>query len=493
MEKRPITRPGGAESMDIAKVAMEGLSAASDRRATYCDLRFEIIRDENVSYTDGSPDPIERSYSAGWAVRLIVDGAWGFAASDDPKLKIDRLVGRAVAVAKASAKTVAKPVALAPVSAETGEFVSICKTDPFAVPLAEKNQFLADLDAAMGAQTGINSRHCFAAFRKLEKWFFSSPGSALHQTLIHTGAGLNLGQAKSRHERAERSYPRPSGQYALKGYELLAELDMKAQIPRLAEEVTQLLAAEACPKKTTTLVLAGDILSLVIHESIGHPLELDRVFGTERNFSGVSFATPENLDTLKYASDIVTVTSDPTDMHGLGSFGWDDEGVKSRKSYLIKNGILVDYLSSRETAAQIGRTSTGAMRADGWENLPLVRMTNSVLEPRDRTLAQLIGEVDDGVYMVSPTSWSIDDQRKNFQFGCEIGWEIIGGKLGKVLKNPTFAGCTTQFWNNCEAIGDASQFEIRGTPNCGKGQPGQNARTGEGAAPARFVNIEVGG
>jgi TldD protein len=253
------------------------------------------------------------------------------------------------------------------------------------------------------------------------------------------------------------------------------------------------MAAPACPKKTTTLVLAGDILSLVIHESIGHPLELDRVFGTERNFSGMSFATPENLGKLQYGSEIVNVVNDPTEPHGLGSFGWDDEGVKSHKAYLIKNGILTDYLSSREMAARIGRDSTGAMRAEGWKNLPLIRMTNTILEPGDKTFDQLIGEVDDGVYMSSPTSWSIDDLRKNFQFGCEIGWEIKGGKLAGVVKNPTFSGCTTLFWNNCDAIGDASQFQLRGTPNCGKGQPGQNARTAEGASPARFRNIEVGG
>jgi TldD protein len=177
----------------------------------------------------------------------------------------------------------------------------------------------------------------------------------------------------------------------------------------------------------------------------------------------------------------------------LGSFGWDDEGIKSRKTYLINDGILQDYLSSRETAKRIEHQSTGAMRAEGWQNLPLVRMCNTILEPGDKTFGQLISEVDDGVYMSGPTSWSIDDLRKNFQFGCEIGWEIKGGKLAGVIKNPTFSGCTTQFWNNCEAIGDESQYVLRGTPNCGKGQPGQNARTAEGASPARFTEIQVGG
>lgn len=479
--------------MDISKTAMDGLTAAAAKKAGYCDIRYEIIRDENLSFSDGKSDPIESSYSAGWAVRLLIDGAWGFASSDDSSLSIDKLVARAADIARASAKSMEEPIILTTAGAEKGEFISAFDTDPFEVSLSDKIAFLADLDNAMGMQEGINSRNCFASFRKLEKWFFSSEGSDLHQTIIQSGAGMSLGQVKSRRERAERSYPRPSGQYEVKGFELLAELNLSSQIPRLTAEVTQLLTAAPCPEKTTTLVLGGDILSLVVHESIGHPLELDRVFGSERNFSGISFATPENLDSLQYASPIVNVVNDPTVPHGLGSFGWDDEGVRSKKTHLIKNGMLKDYLSSREAAARIDHASTGAMRAEGWMNLPLVRMCNTILEPGDKTFDQLIGEVEDGVYMTTPTSWSIDDLRKNFQFGCEIGWEIKGGKLTGAIKNPTFSGCTTQFWNNCEAIGDKSQYVLRGTPNCGKGQPGQNARTAEGASPARFTEIQVGG
>jgi len=479
--------------MDIAKIAADGLTAAESQKVQYCDIRYETIRDESLSYSDGEPDPIEISSTAGWAVRLLIDGSWGFASSDNPKLPIDKLVDRAASVARASAKVRKEPVELAPVSTERGEYLSPHTIDPFIVPLKEKIAYLADIDAAMAGYDAINSRSCFASFRKLDKRFFSSGGSELHQTIIHTGAGITVGQMKSHRERAERSYPRPSGQYAVAGYELLDELDMKRHIPVMVEEVSQLLTAKPCPQGVTTLVLAGDILSLVIHESIGHALELDRVFGSERNFSGISFATPEHLDSMQYGSSIVNVVNDPTAKHGLGSFGWDDEGVKSRKTDLIRNGVLTGYLSSRETAARIDRPSSGCMRADGWKNLPIVRMTNTILEPGDATLEQLIGGVDDGVYMATPTSWSIDDLRKNFQFGCQIGREIKGGKLGDVIKDPTFSGCTTHFWNNCEAIGNASLFDLRGTPNCGKGQPGQNARTAEGASPARFTDIEVGG
>ncbi len=479
--------------MDIRKTARDGLAADKKKKASYSDIRYEIIRDRNLSYTDGTPDPVEESLSAGWAVRVLVDGAWGFASSDAIDSGIGSLVEQAVVVARASAMVMKTPVTLSTVKPETGEYRSTYTTDPFTVPVKEVGQFLSDLAGAMAAQTSITSHNCFASFRKLEKWFFSSEGSELHQIIIQTGGGIGLTQAKSRRERAERSYPTSSGQYQTSGYELLAELDMKSRIPLLAEEVGQLIAAPPCPQKTTTMVLSGDMMSLVIHESIGHPLELDRVFGSERNFSGTSFATTDQLGKLQYGSPLITVTSDPTASGGLGSFGWDDEGVKSHEAGLVTKGILTGYLSSRETAARIGADSTGAMRAEGWKNIPLVRMTNINLEPGDKTFAQLIGDIDDGIYMATPSSWSIDDLRKNFQFGCEIGWEIKGGKLAGVVKNPTFSGCTTLFWNSCDAIGDAAQFKIWGTPNCGKGQPGQNARTGQGASPARFVGIQVGG
>ena len=230
-----------------------------------------------------------------------------------------------------------------------------------------------------------------------------------------------------------------------------------------------------------------------MHESIGHALELDRVFGAERNFSGVSFATPDNLGKLRYASDIVTVASDSTIPHGLASYGYDDEGVPTYRAELIKDGILVNYLSSRETAAKIGRDSTAAMRANSWSNVPIVRISNIILSPGDKSFEQLLSEIDDGIYMEGVKSWSIDDERKYFQFGCEIGRLIKGGKLGAPLKNPTYSGCTTDFWNKCSGIADRASYRVWGTPNCGKGQPGQNARTAQGASPARFDNIEIGG
>jgi len=251
-------------------------------------------------------------------------------------------------------------------------------------------------------------------------------------------------------------------------------------------------AAEDCPSLTGTLILSGDLMSLQIHESIGHPLELDRVYGSERNFSGTSFATPEKLGNLKYASDIVTVSTDPTAPSGLASFGYDDEGIPAARSPLIEKGLLVGYLTSRETATRIGTTSNASMRAKHWGFLPLIRMTNTILEPGNKKLEDMIAETDDGIFIQTPSSWSIDDRRDNFQLGGEYGRLIKGGKLTDVVKNPTYSGNTVQFWNSCDAIGTKDEYRIWGTPTCGKGQPGQTIATAQGTAPARFQNVKIG-
>ncbi|PKK84219.1 MAG: peptidase C69 [candidate division Zixibacteria bacterium HGW-Zixibacteria-1] len=482
--------------MEKEKIAQLALDRCRSQGATYADVRIEKIEDENVSVSSGTVEPIEQTISHGIGIRVIKNGAWGFAATDDMSEKsIAEKAIEAVAIAEASAMVNKTPVVLAPVDAFQGQFVSPLEIDPFAISLDEKISFLMDIDKVMAEAGGetLNSRNCFAGFRRRDKYFVSSAGSLISQMLIQTGAGLSVGLTKGHRESYERSFPTSSGQYESKGFELLEELKSKDAVPQLVEEVKMLLSAEECPAKTTTLLLSGDQVSLQMHESIGHPLELDRVFGSERNFSGTSFATPENLNKLKYASDIVTVTSDPTTPHGLASYAYDDEGVAAYPADLIKNGLLVNYLSSRETAARIGLKSTAAMRANSWANIPIVRITNINLKPGDKSFEQLLSEIDDGIYMSGVRSWSIDDARRYFQFGCEIGWLIEGGKLTTPIKSPTYSGCTTDFWNKCSGIADKNSYRIWGTPNCGKGQPGQNARTAQGASPARFDHIEIGG
>ncbi len=482
--------------MDKEKAAALALDHCKKLGAEYADVRVERLEDENISISDGRVEPIEQASSYGIGIRILKNGGWGFTATDIfTENSIKEKAALAAEIASASASVNRQKTALAPLEPSLGSYLSPHEIDPFTLPLDQKISFLADLDAAIASTGGdkINSRSCFAGFRKLDKYFVSSEGSRVSQVIIQTGAGLSLGMTKSHRERYERSFPSSSGQYECKGFELLEELKMKEAIPRLVEEVTMLQSAVPCPETTTTLLLSGDQMSLQIHESVGHPLELDRVFGSERNFSGVSFATADQLGKLKYASDIITITSDPTAPHGLGSYGYDDEGVPAKEVELIRNGILVNYLSSRETAARLNLSSTGAMRADGWGNLPLIRMTNINLRPGEKSFEDILAGIDDGIFMDTVNSWSIDDERKFFKFGCEIGWLIKGGKLTTPIKNPTYSGCTTDFWNNCIAVADKNSYRVWGVPNCGKGEPGQNARTGQGASPACFTNVQVGG
>jgi TldD protein len=478
---------------EIEKLAEVAISRAKSLGASYADCRHVEIREESLSYTDGAPDAVSETTDIGFGVRVVTDGAWGFFGSSVMTEKeAKRAAEMAVEIAKASASLNKIPLKLAPVSAFSDKFVSQFKTDPFTIGLKEKLGFLANLDNLMTQNSQVNSRGAHLDFRKTSSYFASTIGSKIYQTIIHSGVGIELGIKKSRRERFVRSFPQNGGQYECKGYELISEFDFAGEIPRLSEEAIALSTAIDCPSTATTLVVEGSVVGLLIHELVGHPLELDRVFGSERNFSGTSFATTDQLDKLQYTSKIVNIVSDATHPYGLGSFGYDDEGVKARSVDLIKDGILTGYLSSRETAAKISRDSSGAMRADGWGNIPIVRMTNTNISPGDKTLDDLISAVDDGIYMSTISSWSPSDDRSSFQFGCEIGWEIKGGKLGQAIKNPTFSGRTVEFWNSVQAIGSEAAYRVWGTPNCGKGQPGQNARTGQGGAPILLTNIKVG-
>jgi TldD protein len=282
----------------------------------------------------------------------------------------------------------------------------------------------------------------------------------------------------------------------LKGYELVEELDLLRHAPRIAEEAVALHSADQCPEGVFDLILDSSQLGLQIHESVGHPIELDRVLGSEANYAGMSFLTLDKLGKLRYGSDIVNVVCDARLEHGqgLGTFAFDDEGVPAQGTDIIRSGRFVGYMTSRETAAAVGeRRSNGTMRAEGWARIPLIRMTNVSLKPGSQSLEEVFGGSDRAIYMETNKSWSIDDKRYNFQFGCEIAWEIRNGKRGRMLKNPSYSGISTEFWNSCAAIAGPRHWTLWGTPNCGKGQPEQVMGTGHGASPARFSAIKLGG
>ena len=474
-------------------LAQHALNVAEVAGATYADIRIINEDSERVEVKDGQVGSINRGTSGGFGIRVIANGAWGFASSPKiDKAEIERVARLAVKVAKASALLKVRDLELAPVEKYVDKYVTPHKKNPLEVSIEDKIALLLKTDEIMRKVKGVNITESQISSWVEDQLFASTVGSFIEQRIIQCGGQFSATAIKDG-DVQQRSYPSGlDGHYESNGYEMIEGLDFPGHAGQTAEEAVALLSAVQCPSGEKDIIIEGSHLSLQIHESVGHPLELDRVFGSEANYAGTSFATTDQLDKLKYGSDIVTITSDPTCSMGLGSFGYDDEGVKAQKHDLIRNGLLVNYLSSRETAQMIGKNSTGAMRADGWGNMPLVRMTCINLEPGTKPLDQIISETDDGIYMATTKSFSIDDRRSNFQFGTEIAWEIKKGRLGQMFKNATYTGITPQFWNACDAIAGPQDWKIWGTNNCGKGEPGQSARTAQGCAPARFRKIKVG-
>lgn len=365
--------------------------------------------------------------------------------------------------------------------------------DPFGVPLEEKLALLLSAATTMERNPGVRIGRGTMDFSRQETTFMSSEGANIAQTIVHSAAGIEA-TAVGEEELQQRSYPGSfRGDLMSAGYEFVEDMDLSGNAEQVADEAAALLNAPECPSATTTLVLDGHQVMLQVHESVGHATELDRVVGMEASFAVTSFLTASDLGTFQFGSAAVNITSDPTTEGGVGTYGYDDEGVAAQKVDLIRSGVLVGFQTSRETAALIDASrSNGTVRADGWENIPLIRMANVNLLPGTGSLDDLLADVDDGIYMATNKSWSIDDKRKNFQFGCEAAWEIKNGRVGRLFKNPRYTGITPVFWASCDAVAGPEEWRMWGTPNCGKGQPGQVMRVGHGTAPARFLNVAVG-
>jgi TldD protein len=484
--------------MSMKEIASWALNVANLRGASYADVRIVDERARSLTTKNGKVGGASDGESLGAGVRVIADGAWGFAASDDLKREsLEASAAKAVSIARASARVKQYDVRLAPEKAVTDEWATPCRIDPFALSVEDHLALLLKIDSELRAVKGVTLAETGLSFRRYEQWFYSSEGADLHQTKYITGAGY-AAYSFAGTEIAKRSYPNSfGGQYQNKGYELIDELKLVENARRIGEEAVALHQAPQCPEGKFTIVLDSSQLGLQIHESVGHPIELDRVLGMEANFAGTSFLTLEKLRQLRYGSDLVNVVADATPAHGpgLGTFAYDDEGVPSQCTPIISSGLFTGYLSSRETAHTIGENRSGAtMRAEGWNRIPLIRMTNISILPGEKPLSfdELLASTDDGIYMQTNRSWSIDDKRYQFQFGCEIGWEIKSGKLGRMFKNPSYSGITTEFWNSMDAICSRDEWTLWGTPNCGKGQPMQTMGTGHGASPARFRNVLVG-
>jgi TldD protein len=476
-------------------LALQALDAVARSGVTYADVRAVEIRDREITTKNGKAGHVSSSESTGVGIRVLDAGCWGFAATDNlTRDGIEAAASLALEIARSSAATRKREITLAPEEKYEAVWISPFRIDPFAVSVHDNLALLLAVDEELRRTAGVSLAETSMQFERRHQVFASTTGSVIDQTRYLSGAGF-AALCYQDGEIQKRSFPNSfGGQHQLKGYELIDELRLLENAPRIAEEAVALHKAEQCPEGESDLILDSSQLALQIHESIGHPIELDRVLGSEANYAGMSFLTLDQLYRLRYGSDIVNVVCDARPEHGpgLGTFAFDDEGVPAQSTDIIRAGRFVGYMTSRETAAEVGQArSNGCMRADGWARLPLIRMPNVSLEPGVQSLDEVF-DADHAIYMETNKSWSIDDKRYNFQFGCEIAWEIRNGKRVRMLKNPSYSGISTEFWNSCAAIAGRENWTLWGVPNCGKGQPEQVMGTGHGASPARFRKIKVG-
>ncbi|MCK5239164.1 MAG: TldD/PmbA family protein [Candidatus Thorarchaeota archaeon] len=473
----------------------KALETCSSEGASYADIRIVTVKDQDITIKKGNIDVLNLSTIKGFGVRVIANGGWGFAGSYDLDSKeIERVAKLAVRIGKASGSTRKEPLKLVDVEVVEAKYETKVKKDPFSVPVEEKLEVLqtAEQRLAKGGEMIKVSQSDYRAHQE-DKVFASLEGAYIEQKIIWCGGGISVRAAAPGIPPQFRSYPGSfRGDFASRGQEHFDSLDLVANVDNTLNEVMELTKAEACPTERTTLLLDGHQLQLQIHESCGHPTELDRALGTEAAFAGTSFMTPDQLGNMKYGSEHVTMTADCTLEGGLGSYGYDDEGVKAKRVELVKDGLFLGYQTSRETAAQLGLDySSASMRADSPQRIPLIRMVNINLEPTGWKRNEIIEDTKDGILMSTNRSWSIDDKRLNFQFGTEIAWEIKNGEITRVLRNPTYTGITPEFWGSMDAS-SKDDWRLWGTPNCGKGQPVQVMYVGHGCGTARFHNVRVG-
>lgn len=477
---------------DLLKQAMDDLR---QRGVDYADARRVRGLSEILVMKNGTLETASTIESEGFGIRVLKGGAWGFASSSElTKEKVSEIAEEALKIADASG-TVGDPgITLDKRPPAVDTYTSEYREDPFEVPLAEKLEMLSAACEGMSRTKGVKLATASTMNFRTEKLFVDTEGSSIDQTIIEAGGGISATAIDDAGKRQTRSYPASfRGDYATRGFEFTRSLHLAENAERIGAEALELLNADECPAVNTTLIIGGTQLALQVHESCGHPIELDRVFGTEASYAGTSFLTTDKLGSFKYGSKVVNLVADATCVGGLGSFAYDDEGVAAQRTHIVREGIFVGYLTSRETAPRIGLSSNGTMRASGWNRIPLVRMTNINLMPGEGSLEDLIADTEDGIFVDSNKSWSIDQRRVNFQFGCEIAWEIKRGKRVRMLKNPVYTGITPEFWGACDAVAGPEEWHIWGIPSCGKGEPGQAAHVGHGVSPARFRNVEVGG
>jgi TldD protein len=473
---------------DLAQLALD---TATSYGAEFADVRVNRYRRQLIQTENERVARLNDSEDIGVGVRVLANGAWGFAGTSRlDRDSVMRAAAESVAIAKASATTLRKPVRLLPEPAHVVNFRTPYKIDPFDVPVAEKIGLLMEVNERLLRNKGVAKAEGLMTFRKEERLYLNSDGSDLSSEVMTVGHEYRATAVGDGDARSRGYLPPP----LTTGYEHVDREKMLGEADRVAEEAVGHLHAETCPEGEFDLILDPHNLHLTIHESVGHATELDRALGHEESLAGRSFATPDKLNNLQYGSPIVNLVADNTLANGLATNGFDDDGVPNQTWHIVQDGMFRGYSTSREVGGQIGlERSVGGCRADHWGSIPIVRIPNLSLMPGQSPLSpeELIADTKDGIYIEGRGSFSIDQMRCNFQFGGDAFWRIKDGRKVGMLKNVTYQANTTDFWNACDAICDHRFWVQNGTLNCGKGDPSQINQMSHGAATARFRKIRI--
>jgi TldD protein len=467
------------------------LAAAKRHGASYADVRISSYRAESIGTREQQVLNVSRSRNAGFGVRVLVDGTWGFAAS--PTLTPDeaqRVTALAADIARANARMQRKKLELAPAAKVETSWKSMFERDPFDVPLDEKIQFLLTLNAAAMATKGVSFVNSSMLWASEQKFLATSDGSRIEQHAVRASPGFTVTAVDGGDLQTRASFAGPQTM----GYEYMTKYPWLAEAQQAGDEAVQKLKARPVAPGAYDLVLDPSHLWLTIHESIGHSTELDRALGWEANYAGTSFLTLESVGKVRIGSPIVNFVADRTQVTGLATVGYDDEGTPGQRWYLVKEGMFVDWQTTRDLAPVVGRkNSYGCLHGASWDVVPFPRMPNVSLEPGQApvTLDELVAGVERGILIHGDGSYSIDQQRYNFQFGGQTFREIVKGKVGGLLRDAAYQSRTTDFWGACDGLGGPATYRLGGSFNDGKGEPTQSSRVSHGCPVARFRRINV--
>src|SRR5687768_5069807 len=501
----PSPAPAAGGDPSFKDLAMLALDAAKSAGASYADVRISRNRNQAISTRERRVQNLVDNETFGFGVRVLVEGAWGFAASRDlTRDEVARVARQAVAQARANRTTMVRPVTLAPVTpTPDGSWRSPARIDPFDVPIEEKAALLLAANAAALGVSGARFVNSQMFFLREEKTLATTDGTYVVQTIFRAQPNLTVTAVASDNsdfQTRQSNDIQPMG----KGYEHVLDAKLVENAPRWAEEAVRKLSAKPVEVGRYDLILHPSHLWLMIHESIAHPTELDRAMGYEANYAGTSFVAPPEkmLGTLKYGPEFMNIQGDRSQPGSLSACGWDDEGVRPEEFLIIKNGIFNDYQTTREQApwldwwyARQNREprSHGCSYAQSWADVQFQRMPNVSLLPGEQNHSwdDLIAATDRGIAIIGEGSFSIDQQRYNAQFGGQVFHEIRGGKIVGMLKDVAYQLRTPEFWNSMDMIGGRDSYMLGGAFNDGKGQPSQSNAVSHGCVPARFKNVNV--